>query len=189
MNADELVNWLISESATIIGNAPRLDITNPERHVDIADAFDETTYPFVGLVPVAMTPLSGGLGNTEVVPTDVNTDGSGAFTGVEKTLRREFAIEVTPVTDNDAATRDRLTDAIQFAFSDRADRDAIPDDISDFSVTTGTPSGRSESFTRSNAVEVTGVLHTRRDVDLPAAESVTWQVNADGTNVPSTTTN
>ncbi|WP_158293767.1 hypothetical protein, partial [Halorubrum sp. SP3] len=159
----------------------------PDGHVDIADAFDETTYPFVGLVPVGMTPLSGGLGNTEVVPTDVHTDNSGTFTGVEKTLRREFAVEVTPVTDDDAATRDRLTDAIQFGFSDRSDRDAVPDDITDFSVTSGSPGGRSESFTRSNAIEVTGVLHTSRDVDLPAAETVKWEITSEGSDVSSTT--
>ena len=186
MFTDELINWLISETATILDTAPRVSVSNPQSRVDIADAFDETTYPFVGIVPVSMTPLSGGLGNTEVVPTAVNTDDNEKFTGVEKTLRREFSIEITPVTDNDAAMRDRLADTLQFGFAERADRDAIPNDISQFSVPSGSPSGRTEAFTRSNAVEVTGVLHTSRDVDLPAVETVTWQVSSEGSTTPPT---
>jgi len=186
MYADELIHWLIDETVDILGTAPRVDVPNPQQHVDIADAFDETTYPFVGIVPIALTPVSGGLGNTETVPTDVLTDENGQFTGVEKTLRREFSIEVTPVTDNDAARRDRLTDAIQFAFSERTDRGNTPDDISDVSVTGGAPSGRSESFTRSNAIKITGVVHTSRDVDLPAVETVTWEVTSEQTETPAT---
>jgi len=184
MFTDDLFSWLITETATILGDAPRVSVSAPANHVDIADAFDEATYPFVGVVPITIDPISGGLGNESMVPTEVYDD--GGFDGVEKTLRREFSVEITPVTDNDPKQRDRLVDAIQLGYGTRIDADNYPDDITGLSLGSATPTTRSESLVRANGIELTGILHTRRDVDVPAVESVSWTVEVDGTTVPQT---
>lgn len=184
MYSDELITWLLDATADVVDASPRVSLSNPAEQIDIADRGEPPTYPFIGAVPISLVPISGGLGNADIVATDVHDE--NGFEGVEKTLRREFSIEITPVTDDDSAARDRFTDAVMLGFAERADRGDIPDDITDFSVDDGTPSGRTESFVRANGVEVTGVLHTRRDVDLAAVETVNWTVESEGTATPQT---
>lgn len=181
MHTDELITWLLDTTETIVSSSSAVSLDTPSNHVDVAEAFDDSTYPFVGIVPISMIPLSGGLGNEELYATGDVTDTNGNTDGVEHTLRREFSIEITPVTDDDFGLRDRLTDEVTLGFAERSDAGETPDDIRQLSIGESTPSGRPESFVRANGMEVSGVLHTRRERVLPTAETVTWSVTSETT--------
>jgi hypothetical protein len=176
MNSDELIAWLLDVTETALSNSTAVSVATPSDHVDITSAHDETTYPFVGIEPISLTPESAGLGNDTLVADSVITNNSGDVTGVTDALRRSFSIDVIPVTDDDPATRDALTDELTFAFAQRADSGDTPEDIHDLSVGESTPRGRPDSFVRANGTQLDGVLVTRADRTLPTAQTVEWSI-------------
>lgn len=181
MRVPALLTWVLDTTQDILATSDVVTLNTPSDHVDIADAHDETTYPFVGVVPITMVPVSGGLGNENL--TTVETTESGDTVEPTEMLRREFTLEVTPVTDDDPHRRDALTEELTLGFGSRIKYDEIPDDLQ-LSVGETTPTDRSESFVRANGVELNGELTTRTTNAIPATQTVTWQVTTEDTAVP-----
>lgn len=180
MNTSELLTWLMDNTESVVTDSNSISVSDPSTHVDVADAHDESVYPFIGIQPISMSPVSGGLGKKNLTTTAIRTDNTDTFVGVTGTLRRDFSIEIIPVTDDDHAVRDALTDEILLYFETLVDVGDTPDDITGLSTGQSTPSGRADSFVRANGVELSGTLHTHTDTDLPAAESVNWKIDVDG---------
>jgi hypothetical protein len=185
MNTAAFFEWIFGECETVLTDSNAVSLATPSHHVDIADAHDETVYPFIGVVPISFTAQTAGIGNSDLLTETTYTEG-GTFGGVTRTLRREFSVEITPVTDDDEQLRDTLSDEIAIHFALLAEHDDTPADVDQLSVTDTTPSNRPDSFVRANGVELTGVVSTHTDDDLPAAESVdiTVSLTDAGVSVP-----
>lgn len=182
MRVPDLLTWVFDTTTDVLADTDVVSLSNPSAHVDIADAHDEATYPFVGVVPITLTSVSGGLGNETL--TTVATTESGDTVEPTEMLRREFTLEVTPVTNDDPQLRDQLTETLTLGFASRIKYDDVPDDLT-LSVGETTPSDRAESFVRANGVELNGELTTLTTNVLPATKTVSWGVTSDGQTVPS----
>lgn len=182
MRVPDLLSWILNTTTDILEASDVVSLSNPDAHVDIADAHDETTYPFVGVVPITLIPVSGGLGNETL--TTVETTASGTEIQSTEMLRREFTLEVTPVTDDDAHLRDQLTEELTLGFASRVKHGDVPDDV-ELSVGEMTPTDRVESFVRANGVELNGELTTRTTNALPITDTVSWDVTSEQTTVAS----
>jgi hypothetical protein len=178
MLISELHEWVISVATETIRDSTTLSVDTPSEHVDIANTHDGGVYPFVGVVPISLTAVDNGLGNSSLVPTAVTTE-NGNTVGVEEILRRDFTLEVTPVTDDDAYSRDLLVDDLTLTFARRIEGNDTPHDVTKLSVDETTPSDRPDSFVRGSGVTLTGRLHTASDRELPTAETVYTEVTDD----------
>lgn len=178
MLISELHEWIISVATDTLRDSAAVSVSDPSEHVDIANAHDGSVYPFVGVVPISLTPITNGLGNSSLVPTTITTE-NGTTVGVEEVMRRDFTLEVTPVTDDDAYTRDLLVDDLSLTFARRIEANDTPHDVTELTVDEATPSDRPDSFVRGSGVTVTGRLHTASDRELPTAETVYTEVTDD----------
>lgn len=178
MLVSELHEWIISVATDTLRDSTVVSVGNPPEHVDIANTHDGTSYPFVGVVPISLVPIDNGLGNASLTPTAIQTE-NGQTVGVEEVLRRDFTIEVTPVTDDDAYKRDLLVDELTLAFAQRVERNDSPHDITELTIGETTPSDRPDSLVRGSGVTLTGRLHTASERALPTAESVTADLAVD----------
>lgn len=176
MRVSALHEWIISVATDTLRNSNVVSVSTPSEHTDIANAHDGATYPFVGVVPITLTPVENGMGNESLTPTAVQTQ-DGDTVGVKEVLRRDFTIEVTPVTDDDAYVRDELVDELTLTFARRVEAGNSPNDVSRLSVDETTPSDRPDSFVRGSGVTLTGRLHTASERALPTADVVSMDVD------------
>lgn len=185
MRVSALHEWIIGVATDTLRDSDVVTVATPSEHADIANAHDEATYPFVGVVPISLTTIENGLGNETLTPTAVQTQ-DGATVGVEEVLRRDFTIEVTPVTDDDAYARDELVDELTFSFAQRVASNDDPDDVTRLSVGETTPSDRPDSFVRGSGVTLSGRLHTASQRAVTTAESVSLDVDVEGVTTTDT---
>jgi len=177
MRTDELVSWLLDGAETVLSNASFLQIDTPRAHVDVADAYDEQTYPFVGVRLLAAPPESSGLGNGSTYASAVS-ESAGSVDSVTETVRRTASVEVVPVTDDDPARRERLGDALALYYGSLTDAE-VPADATVPEVQNTTPQGRPDDLVRASGIELSITYTTSDQRPLTAAETVTTNVDAD----------
>lgn len=179
MRVSALHEWIINVATDALRDSNTVSVSTPSEHADIANAHDGATYPFVGVVPISLTRVENGMGNESLVTSGITVE-DGETVGVEEVLRRDFTIEVTPVTDDDAYTRDELVDELTLTFARRVEAGNSPDDVSRLTVDETTPSDRPDSFVRGSGVTLTGRLHTASERVLPTADVVNMDVDTIG---------
>jgi hypothetical protein len=174
MQQSDVIGWLLDECESLLNTSSVVAVSAPSDHVDVADAFDESTYPFIGVQKISNTPESAGIGADTLFVDSILTDADGNVTSItyygEPTLR----VSVEPVTDDDAADRDGLADEITDHFGLIVRNDGEPADITVESIGEATPSDRTDDLVRADGVPIE--LSYERyvtDTDVDAAETVT----------------
>jgi hypothetical protein len=180
MGKHDVVDWLIAEATSVLSqldSAGVLALSTPGSHVDVAEAFDESTYPFVGVRHLAGTPRSGGLGAGNARVTNENYNGD-LIDSVDYTTVVDGRFEIAPVTDNDPAKRHRISDALAAHFDVLVRNNDFGPTVEDVSVEDESQADRTSEYVRSGAIELSVTYTRSNSQSVTAAESVAVDVDA-----------
>lgn len=189
MKESDIHEWLLSEVTTILSNTSLVSLSNPATHVDVASAFDESTYPFVGILGIANTSQSAGIGNGDVVVDDTTYSG-GQLQSITYRIDKELRVELDPVTDNDPKLRDDLCTELSDHFSLLARNGNHPADMEPPDVDESTTQNREDDFVRGEGVPM-DIEYSRYivDDDPDVATDVNLDIDAEAPDETSGDTN
>jgi hypothetical protein len=179
MRESDVKQWLIGEVSSFLDSSPLVSLANPSEHVDVADAHNDETYPFVGIQRTSSTPQTAGIGSGNARVDSVNYANSVAES---ITYRRDVLLQlnVIPVTDGNQALRDDLTNDLSDYFARIGRRNTHPEDIRNVNPRTGSPVDRASDFVRASSV-VLEIPYSRYHVDdsITAAEEVNVDIDVE----------
>jgi len=184
MAKHDVINWLISEATSVLSDLDSqatVSVQTPAEHVDVTEAFDEATYPFIGIRHLAGTPRSGGLGagNARVTTTNYSNN---TIDSAEYATIIDGQFELAPVTENDPAKQHRIADAVASHFDLIVRNGTFGPTIEDITVSDESQADRTSEYIRSTGVELS-VTYTRSNTEpVTAAESVNVNVDDGQTN-------
>lgn len=180
MNQSDVTDWLLDELSSVLSTSSLVSLSTPSAHVDVADAHDEQTYPFVGVRFISGDAQSAGVGQGDLYVDHITYDDNDI---VESVVRRKditLRLSVIPVTDHAPALRDDLSDEIADHLSLVAEKGEHPEDIDDISPEEATLNGRPDEGVRGQGIPVE-IEYSRYLIDdnVTAAETVNLNIDVD----------
>lgn len=178
MRESDVKLWLINETSTFLSNSSLVSLSNPDTHVDTAEAHDDKTYPFIGLQSISSTPQSAGIGSGDVFVDSINYDTNGVVESIDFYREVTYRAELIPTTDGDEQLRDDLSDDLSDYLARIARKGEYPTYFEELSSDDSSPSDRTSDFVRATGVAVE-VTYKRLETDTDITPAATVNLDID----------
>lgn len=157
-------------------------VSTAEDHVGVLNRTKDITTPFFGF-EWTVNPNAMGMGGN-VRNGAVSTDGSGNVDSVEKIRDYQATIDFGVVVDGDSPrTRDEYLAEIQNHFAPLVDNASdLHSDVRRVREAGAFPSGGGDGRDVGFRISYTIEFCSSSTVDIPAAETIDWDVDAEGTD-------